>query len=146
MHPSEPSRELESIERDIWDWISGFVTVKSPFYKGRFAPCPYAVGAVHSKSVDVVAWSSGSFTKFIRRNAERMRDLPHLTTRVMAFPPRAQSAWGLTPFVESLNAELIPHNIFLNTGVAKTTLSRYPGSNGAPYFVVIANSLDAVLK
>jgi hypothetical protein len=49
--------------------------------------------------------------------------------------------------VESLNAEMISSNVFLNTGVAKTTKSRYPGSpSKEPYFIVIANSLDAVMS
>lgn len=55
-------------------------------------------------------------------------------------------AWGLSDFVERLNTELVPGNVFLNTGVAKTTTSRYPGSGAQPYFIVVANSLDAVLK
>ena len=50
------------------------------------------------------------------------------------------------PFCTSLNTELIRDNVFLNTGVAKTSTSRYPGSNGKPYFIIVANSLDAVLK
>jgi hypothetical protein len=41
--------------------------------------------------------------------------------------------------------ELIPDNVFLNTGIAKTTISRYPGSGENPYFIVVANSLAAVL-
>lgn len=141
-----PALGLEEIELDIWNWIRDFVTAKNAFYDGRFAPCPYALGAVRAQSVDVVTWSVGSFARLIRRSGEEMRILPHLTTRVMAFPPRARRAWGLQEFVEALNAELIPDDIFLNTGTAKTTVSRYPASNGDPYFIVIANRLDAVLK
>ena len=146
MRSAEFSTDIDRIELDIWKWITDFVAAKSPFYDGRFAPCPYAAGALHSKSVDVKAWSSGDFRKFVRDHSQQMHEVPHLTTRVMIFPPRAQRAWGLLQFVEGLNAELIPHNVFLNTGIAKTTVSRYPGSSGEPYFVVIANSLDAVLK
>jgi hypothetical protein len=146
MNLPETSTYLDCIEDDIWKWINEFVTVKSAFYKGKFAPCPYALAAVRSKSVDVVVWRSGEFRSLIRHGAEQMRGLPHLTTRVLVFPPRAQHAWGLSQFVESLNVELVLHNIFLNTGIAKTTVSRYPGSEGAPYFIVIANSLDVVLQ
>lgn len=142
---AKPSVALEEIELDIWNWIREFVAAKNAFYDGRFAPCPYALGAVRANSVDVIAWSAGSFTGLIRRSAEQMRTLPQLTTRVMAFPPRVQRAWRLSQFVDALNGELIPDDIFLNTGTAKTTISRYPGSNGDAYFIVIANRLDAVL-
>jgi hypothetical protein len=138
--------EADAIEADLWRWIREFVVIKSDFYRGKFAPCPYAQSAVASKTVDVAAWRSGDFKAFIREQAMQMRCVPGLTTRVIGFPPRAQHAWGISQFVESLNAELIPHNIFLNTGTAKTTVSRYPGSNGQPYFIAIANSLEAVLK
>jgi hypothetical protein len=54
--------------------------------------------------------------------------------------------FGLNDYVEELNRELVASNVFLNTGVAKTSHSRYPGSNhNDPYCIVIANSLDAVL-
>lgn len=56
---------------------------------------------------------------------------------------RSLRSWLSSPL---RNRELIPDNLFLNTGVTKTMLSRYPGSNGNPYFIVVANSLDAVLK
>ena len=75
-----------------------------------------------------------------------MRDTKQLTTRVLAFPPRVQFTFGINDFVENLNAELIGDNVFLNTGIARSSVSKYPGSNGKdPYFIVVANSLDAVL-
>jgi hypothetical protein len=138
--------EQDTIVSDLWKWIREFVVVKSDFYKGKFAPCPYAQSALSAKSVDVVAWESGDFRSFIRVQAEQMRGMPDLTTRVVGLPPRAQITWGVSEYVESLNAEFIPDNVFLNQGVAKSTVSRYPGSNGRPYFIVIANSLGAVLK
>jgi hypothetical protein len=136
----------QQIEADIWAWIHDFVTAKSAFYQNKFAPCPYARQAVESKTVDVRVWQSGNVREFIRENAIRMRDNPTLTTRVMAFPPKTQFQWGLNDYVEGLNAELISSNVFLNTGLAQTTKSRYPASSGKdPYFIVIANSLAAVL-
>jgi len=135
----------EEIVADLWKWIHEFVTVPNEFYKFKFAPCPYAKMAVTDKAVDVLAWESGDVRKFIREAAEGMRDAPHLTTRVMGFPPRTQFAWGISEYVETLNMELIPDNVFLNTGIAKTTISRYPGSGEEPYFIVVANSLAAVL-
>lgn len=136
----------QQIEADIWRWIHEFVTVKSDFYDGKFAPCPYAKQAVESKTVDVLVWQSGDIRKFIREHAIGMRDNPTLTTRVLTFPPKTQFKWGISEYVEGLNMELIPDNVFLNTGLAKTTNSRYPGSrSGDPYFIVIANSLAAVL-
>lgn len=137
---------IEAIEADLWTWMREFVAVKNAFYGAKFPPCPFALRALMMKTVDVAAWRSGDARAFIRQQAEGMRGLPELTTRVMAFPPRMQFAWGIGEFVESLNAELIPDNIFLNTGVAKTTTSRYAGSLGKPYFIVVANSLDAVLE
>ncbi len=70
-----------------------------------------------------------------------------MTTRVMTFPPKTRFARGINDYVESLNTELISSNVFLNTGVTKTMSSRYPRSRGEePYFIVIANSLSAVLS
>jgi hypothetical protein len=135
----------EEVVADLWKWIHEFVTVPNEFYNFKFAPCPYAKMAVTDKAVDVAAWESGDVRKFIREKAEGMRDAPNLTTRVMGFPPRTQFAWGISEFVESLNMELIPDNVFLNTGIAKTTISRYSGSGENPYFIVVANSLAAVL-
>jgi hypothetical protein len=135
----------EEVVADLWKWIREFVTVPNEFYNGKFAPCPYAAGAVAGNAVDVVAWESGDVRPFIREKAIGVRDAPHLTTRVMGFPPRTQFAWGISEFVESLNMELIRDNVFLNTGVAKSTVSRYPGSGDSPYFIIVANSLAAVL-
>jgi len=137
---------VDDIAADIWIWMREFVAVKNDFYGAKFPPCPFALRALVGQTVDVAAWTAGDVRAFIRQQATDMKALPKLTTRVMAFPPRTQFAWGISDFVESLNVELIPHNIFLNTGVAKTTASRYAGSLGKPYFIVVANSLDAVLK
>jgi hypothetical protein len=137
----------QRVEQDIWAWIDGFVTAKNEFYEFKFPPCPYAHQAVLSKTVDVRVWQTGNVREFIRNNAIQMRDNPSLTTRVMAFPPTIRFAWGINDYVESLNAEMISNNVFLNTGVAKTTKSRYSRSpSKEPYFIVIANSLDAVLS
>jgi hypothetical protein len=136
----------DEIAHDMWAWIRGFVTVPNEFYKEKFAPCPYALKAVLGGTVDVAVWQSGDVRAFIRERAMDMRDSPKLTTRVMSFPPRIQHAWGIGEFVEELNAEMIPDNVFLNTGIAKTTESRYPASGGKSYFIVVANSLDGVLK
>lgn len=135
------------VEQDIWGWINDFVTEKNDFYRFKFPPCPYARQAVLNKTVDVLVWQSGNVRAFIKQGAVQMRDTPSLTTRVMVFPPKTQLAWGLSDYVEQLNAELISDNVFLNTGVAKTTTSHYPGPpSKEPYFIVIANSLAAVLS
>ena len=136
----------ERIEEDAWTWIRQFVTVPNEFYDFKFAPCPYAKGAIADQAVDVAIWLEGDMRRFIHEQAIGMRDARNLTTRVMVFPPRAQWAWGLSEYVETLNTNLIPHNVFLNTGVMRTTQSRYPGSPADPYFMVVANSLEAVLK
>jgi hypothetical protein len=143
---NDTSTDYAAIETDIWVWMREFVAVKNDFYGAKFPPCPFAQKALLQETVDVAVWQSGEVKRFIRARAEDMRDSPKLTTRVMAFPPRIQLAWGISDFVESLNRELIADNIFLNTGVTKTAVSRYPGSAGNPYFIVVANSLDAVLK
>jgi hypothetical protein len=137
----------QQIEEDIWTWIKEFVTAANEFYNYKFPPCPFARQAVASKMVDVQVWRTGNVREFIRGHAIGMRDTPTLTTRVMAFPPQTRFQWGINDYVEELNAELIASNVFLNTGVAKTTKSQYPGSAGKePYFIVIANSLEAVLS
>lgn len=136
----------QQIEDDIWAWINEFVTVRNEFYNHKFPPCPFARAAVTAKTADVRVWQSGNVREFIKEGAIEMRECASLTTRVMAFPPKTQFHWGLSDYVESLNIDLIPTNVFLNTGLAKTTTSRYPGSNKDPYFIVIANSLAAVLS
>lgn len=137
---------FQQVEQDLWAWINEFVTVSNEFYHFKFPPCPYARGALLAKAVDVRVFRSGNVRKFIKEGAVDMRDNPKLTTRVMAFPPRTQWEWGINDYVEGINAELICDNVFLNTGVAKTTRSRYPGSPpNDPYFIVIANSLEAVM-
>lgn len=138
--------DIGEIEAEIWVWMREFVSVRNEFYGAKFAPCPFAQRALTLQAVDVVVWGSGHVREFVGSAARAMRDQPQLSTRVMVLPPRVQDAWGFTDFVESLNAELIPHNVFLNTGVAKTTTSRYPGSAGKPYFIVVANALQAVLQ
>lgn len=143
---TEAVSAMDPIEGDIWAWMREFVAVKNEFYDGKFPPCPYALRALMDRTVDVVIWRSGDVRAFISRHASSLPDSQGLSTRVMAFAPRVQGAWGLSSFVEALNAELIPRNVFLNTGVAKTTSSRYPASFGKPYFIVVANSLDAVLR
>ena len=143
---SETTTDFDQIAADVWTWLRDFVAVKNEFYGAKFPPCPFAQKALLTETVDVAVWQSGDVRQFVRAQSIDMRDTPHLTTRVMAFPPRIQMAWGISEFVESLNAELIPDNLFLNTGVAKTSTSRYPGSGGNPYFIIVANSLDAVLK
>ena len=142
----ETKTVTEQIAADIWLWMREFVAVKNDFYGAKFPPCPFAQKALLQGTVDVAVWESGDVKRFVRERAENMRDTPTLTTRVMAFPPRIQLAWGISDFVESLNRELIADNLFLNTGVTKTMPSRYPASGGNPYFIVVANSLDAVLK
>jgi hypothetical protein len=137
----------QQIEEDIWTWIRDFVTAANEFYHYKFPPCPFARQAVASKTVDVQVWQSGDVREFIREHAIRMRESPSLTTRVMVFSPKTRFQWGINDYVDEVNAELIASNVFLNTGVARTTKSRYPASNSnEPYFIVIANSLDAVLS
>jgi hypothetical protein len=137
----------QQVEDDIWSWIHDFVTVPIEFYGFKFAPCPYAKQAVQSKKVDVQVWQAGDVREFIRENAIGMLKSPLLTTRVMAFPPKTRFRSGINDYVEQLNAEFISSNVFLNTGVARSAKSRYPGSSSAdPYFIVIANSLEAVLS
>ncbi len=138
--------DIEAIEADIRVWMREFVSVRNEFYGSKFAPCPFALKALTAKTVDVVVWESGNVREFVAAAARAMIDQPSLTTRVITLPPRVQDAWGFSEFVECLNAELIPQNIFLNTGVAKMTRSSYPGSSGKPYFMVVANALQAVLQ
>ena len=143
-------REIETIdiqvEQDIWAWLNEFVTVKNAFYEHKFAPCPYARTAMLAGQVDVKVFTEGNVRGFIREKSVELRDDPALSTRVIAFPPRIQFQWGISDFVERLNAELIGDGVFLNTGVTKTKASRFPASPAdTPYFIVVANRLEAVL-
>ena len=135
------------VEQDIWAWLRDFVTVKNDFYGRKFAPCPYARAAMLAGQVDVKVFEAGDVRGFIREHAVGLRDAASLATRVIAFPPRVQFQWGISDFVEMLNAELIGDGVFLNTGVTKTMTSRYPASPpGSLYFIVVANRLEAVLQ
>ncbi|WP_294536353.1 hypothetical protein [uncultured Rhodoblastus sp.] len=137
---------VEAVEQDIWTWLNEFVTVNNTFYAGKFPPCPYARGAILASEVDVSVYRKGDIRAFIREKTLELRDDGKLSTRVMAFPPRVQFQWGMTDFIETLNAEVIPDNLFLNTGVTKTMSSRYPGSRaGDCYFIVVANRVGAVM-
>jgi hypothetical protein len=137
---------IREIESDIWSWMHEFITVRNAFYDMKFAPCPFAQRAVNIGTVDVAVWGAGNVREFVHSRAATMSTAPGLTTRVITFPPRVRLAWGFSDYVDSLNAALIPDNVFLNPGVAKNTTSRYPGSAGQPYFIVVANRLDAVLR
>jgi hypothetical protein len=138
---------LEDIHQDIWTWLNTFVSVKNSVYDGKFAPCPFARAAIVTDKVDVKVYAGGDVRRFIRDNAIDLRDNGELSTRVMAFPPRIQGQWGIDEFIETVNAELIKDDVFLNPGVTKTLKSRYPGSaENAPYYIVVANRLDAVLS
>ena len=148
---NEADPVYQRVEQDIWAWIHEFVTVPSEFYDFKFPPCPYARGALINKTVDVKVWlsprQSGDVKAFIKQCSEAVRETPTLTTRVMAFPPKVRFAWGINDYVELLNTQLIKDGIFLNTGTAKSTTSRYPGPpSKEPYFIVIANSLGPVLE
>ena len=86
----------------------------------------------------------GDVRAFIRAGAMGMRDNPDLTTRVLAFPPRVELQTGINAFVDSFNEKMIPDNVFMNTGVARTTSSRYPGPDfKKPYFIVVAEQPGA---
>jgi hypothetical protein len=135
------------VSQDMWTWLKTFVTVKNEFYNNKFAPCPYALAAILDEQVDVKVYVTGSVRAYIRDMSFQLRDTPKLSTRVIAFPPRIQWEWGISEYVETLNAELIGDGVFLNTGITKTMNSRYPGSaSNDPYFIVVANRLDAVLS
>ena len=136
----------EQIEKDVINWINEFIAVPNEFYDGKFAPCPYARAAMLARAVDVAVWDSGDPRLFIREKASTMRDSEAIQTRVIVFPPRVQWSLGISEYVDTLNTELIAQNIFLNTGIAKSTRSLFGGSQGKPYFIVVVNSLSEVLR
>jgi len=142
----EPEIIERAVYEDIWIWLNEFVTVPNEFYHGKFAPCPFAKTAVLAEAVDVVVWQKGDVCDFIREKAIELGETEALATRVMAFPPRIQFQWGISEFVEAVNVELLSNDVFLNTGITKTMMSRYPGSGKSPYFIVVANSVAAVLS
>jgi hypothetical protein len=139
----------DQVKEDLWRWIREFITVPNAFYHHKFAPCPYAKSAVADGQVDVVVWNGENPRDFIRAQALGMRaerPATGLTTRVMGFPPRVRLSWGIIDYIDGLNLELVADDIFLNPGVTKTVASRFPGSREEPYFIVVANTLDPVLK
>lgn len=139
----------QEIESDLWRWVTDFVSVPNEFYGKKFAPCPYAKSALLEGQLDVVIWRSEEPRAFVLAQANEMthrRAATGITTRLMAFPPRVQRSWGFISFLDALNLRMMGDNVFLNAGIAKTTRSRYPGSQEKPYFIVIANTLDGVLK
>ena len=122
--PTDAAAALEDlVHADIWNWLTSFVSARNSFYNGKFAPCPYARTAILQAQVDVAVYSRGNAFDYIRERSLELRDTARLSTRVMAFAPRFQWRWGMT----------------------KTMPSRHPGAEAAPYFIVVANRLDAVL-
>jgi hypothetical protein len=145
----EPNRKPDIhglIARDVWAWVRDFIAVPNQFYDGRFSPCPFARQALSADTVDIVVWGSGGTREFIRHHAFGLVGDGKLTTRIMVLPPRTRPGAGLRDYVDELNRELIPGNVFLNPGIARGTRSRYPGSPDEPYSIVVANDLDAVLR
>ena len=135
-----------AIEQDLWIWLNAFVAANNSFYAGKFPPCPYARSAIIAGQVDVKVYMEGDIRAFVREKTIELRDSPKLSTRVIAFPPRVKWHWGISEFVERINAEMISDDVFLNTGVTKTMFSRYTGSRaGEFYFIVVVNRVGAVL-
>ena len=136
------------VEDDIWTWIHDFVTAPSEFYNFKFAPCPYARQAVQNKTggrpglADRATFASSYASKPLQ-----MREASHVDDpRDGLSAEDAFSCGGSTTTSKSSTWSWFRRNVFLNTGVAKTTKSRFPGSASKdPYFIVIANSLAAVL-
>lgn len=135
-----------TVEQDIWHWIENFVEKNHEFYDYKFPPCPYARTARLRGTVDVAAWHSGSYSKFINKQALSLINDPKLSIRVLAFPARLRWYFWLHHWINKLNRQLIPQNYYAQYGLAVNTTSQYPGVfAGKPYFIVIINRLSDVL-
>jgi hypothetical protein len=134
------------IEKDIWDWITGYVEVNHKFYDYKFPPCPYAKAARLKGLVDVCAYQSGGAIKFIEEQTFDIVNNNKYNIRVMIFPHRYKWHFRIKRFVENLNKQIISKDYYAQYGFALKTRCQYPGLfNSGPYFIVIVNKLSDVL-
>jgi hypothetical protein len=136
----------QKVEKDIWDWITGYIEVNHKFYDYKFPPCPYARGARLKGLLDVQAYESGPINQFIEQQTTNLVNAKQYNVRVLAFPPRTKWLPHVKRFVTQLNEKIVTKDYYSQFGFALNTQSQYPGLfNSGPYFIVIINRLSDVL-
>lgn len=136
----------QQVENEMWDWIKNYIEVPHEFYDYKFPICPYAKSARLKGMLDVKAYNSGNFKKFITDNLRALiADEKHKIC-VLVMPPRTQWIFGIKRFINKLNAEFIPQGCYIQFGSAIGTNSKYPGIfNQGAYYVVFMNQINWVL-
>lgn len=136
----------ESVEKDIWTWITEFIEVNHEFYDYKFPPCPFAKRARLGGKVSIKPYDYTGVKKFIHLNSE-LSESDNFDIRVLAFPPRTKWYPLLNKFIEFRNKEIVPTDFYMQFGNAIQTNSRYPGIfNSGNYFIIIINRLSRILK
>ena len=135
------------IEKDIWDWITGYIEVNHKFYDYKFPPCPYARSARLNGLVKVAAYESGGMQSFIDQEASELLTNKTHNVLILVFPAWASWLFYLRWKISSMNKRIIGQDYYAQYGTALNTVSRYSGfKNGQPYFIVILNKLSDVIN
>lgn len=134
------------IEKDLWDWITGYIEVASKFYNYKFPPCPFAKAARLKGLVDVAAYTNGSAWQFIQQKTTELLTNEQHHIQVLAFPSYMRWNFWLHYRIRQLNKKIIPQDFYAQYGRALKTQSKYPVDfRDQPYFICIVNKLSAVL-
>lgn len=134
---------MNTIEQDIWTWITDFVEVNHKFYNYNFPPCPYARAARLKGEVSILVWQKGSMLKFVNQSIKTT------TTKqtVLVFPWWMKWHWAFHWWIRYKNKTLAADNLYAQYGIAQQTKSQFSGiGHNKPYFIVIVNTLDDVVE
>jgi len=138
--------DLSQIEKDIWDWITGYIETPHSFYDHKFPPCPYAKAARLKKLVDVQVYSSGSCFDFVTKATENIISNATINTRILVFPYYVRWFYFVKWSIKKLNKKVIPKDYYLQYGRAIKTQSKFKGLFvNKPYFIVIINKVSDVV-
>lgn len=135
------------IEKDIWDWVTGYLESPHSFYNYKFPPCPFAKAARLKKLVDVRVYSGSGCIKFINQETEDLISDQNVNTRILVFPHYIRWFYFVKWFVKRLNKKVIPKDYYLQYGKAIKTESKFGGLfKNKSYFIVIINKVSDVVS
>jgi hypothetical protein len=135
----------ELVCKDIENWLKEYIEVNHAFYNYKFPPCPFAKSARLKGMISIKAYHNQGFKTFVNNSVDELLNDDQKNVSILAFP--SYFKWNLTVkwFINSINKILVPKDYYAQFGTALKTTSRYPWSNGKPYFIVIVNKLSDVL-
>lgn len=132
----------DAVTQDIMDWIINFVEVPHKFYDYKYAPCPFAKKQRELGNIQPFVYEGGGVLNHFWKHIDTI-DPEDNFTKLFIFPARVKWYYHFRFIINQLNKKFIPHNMYLQYGVAKGTSSRYPGPmQGKPYFLVTTNKIS----